>query len=438
MSVKIQSVECDSPAQKMNIVAGDTLISINSHDIYDILDYRFYETNSKLSIILEDVCGNSRTVSIRKGQYESIGLNFQTYLMDKQHSCRNKCIFCFIDQLPKGMRSSLYFKDDDSRLSFLFGNYITLTNLTEHEIDRIIKMHISPINISVHTTNPELRCKMMGNRFAGNVLSILKRFTDGGIKINCQLVLCPGINDGEELKQTLSDLEALGSSVQSIALAPVGLTQYRDELFALQPYNQRTAGEVIDIVESYGERFFARDGDRIAYASDEFYLKAKRPIPPAEFYGDFAQLENGVGLMANLKQEFYDALKSCEFPNVKRHVTVITGTANYTFLNSLLDEIRIKCNNLTCNVFAIVNSFFGDTINVTGLVTGGDIIKQLSGNDLGDVLLVPTVMLRHEGDIFLDDVSLDDVSEALNIKTIPVANNGYELLDAVVGSDTNG
>ncbi|HEX3038394.1 MAG TPA: DUF512 domain-containing protein [Oscillospiraceae bacterium] len=438
MSVKIQSVECDSPAQKMSIVAGDTLVSINSHDIYDVLDYRFYETNSKLSIVLEDENGNSHTVNIRKGQYESIGLNFETYLMDKQHSCRNKCIFCFIDQLPKGMRSSLYFKDDDSRLSFLFGNYITLTNLSEHEIDRIIKMHISPINVSVHTTNPELRCKMMGNRFAGNALSVLKKFADAEIKINCQLVLCPGINDGEELKRTLSDLDSLGSAVQSIALAPVGLTKYREGLFELQPYNQKTAGEVIDIAESYGERFLARYGDRIVYASDEFYLKAKHPIPPAEFYGDFAQLENGVGLMANLKQEFYDALDGYQFPNVKRHVSLVTGTANYAFLNSLLDEIRIKCNNLTCDVFAIENRFFGDTINVTGLVTGGDIIKQLSGKDLGDALLVPTVMLRHEGDIFLDDVSLDDVSKALNVKIIPVANDGFELLDAVVGSDTVG
>jgi putative radical SAM enzyme (TIGR03279 family) len=277
---------------------------------------------------------------------------------------------------------------------------------------------------------------MMGNRFAGNALDILKKFADAGIKINCQLVLCPGINDGEELKRTLSDLENLGSAVQSIALAPVGITKYREGLFEIQSYNQETAGEVLDIVESYGERFHKRYGDRIAYASDEFYLKANRPIPPAEFYGDFAQLENGVGLMANLKQEFYDALEGYEFPDVKRHTTIVTGTANFAFLNSLLDEIRIKCNNLTCDVAAIVNDFFGDTINVAGLVTGGDIIKQLSGKNLGEALLVPTVMLRHEGDVFLDDVSLEDVSKALNIKIIPVANNGYELLDAVVGSDT--
>ncbi len=438
MSVKIESVECDSPAQEVNIMAGEKLVSINSHEIYDILDYRFHETSSRLSIVLEDESGSRRTVKIRKGQYESIGLNFETYLMDKQHSCRNKCIFCFIDQLPKGMRSSLYFKDDDSRLSFLFGNYITLTNLSEHEIERIITMHISPINISVHTTNPELRCKMMGNRFAGNALSIMKRFAEAEIKINCQLVLCPGINDGEELKRSLSDLEELGSSIQSIALVPVGLTKYREGLFQLQPYTQKTAGEVIDIVDSFGERFFEKFGDRIAYASDEFYLKANRPIPPAEFYGDFSQLENGVGLMANLKQEFCDALEDFTPPNAKRHVTIVTGTANYAFLNSLLDELRIKCNNLTCNVAAIVNDFFGDTINVAGLVTGSDIIKQLTGRQLGDALIIPTVMLRHEGDIFLDDVSLNDVSKTLNIKIIPVANDGYELLDAIVGSDTNG
>lgn len=436
MAVKIQTVLQDSPAQKANIHAGETLISINSYEIYDILDYRFYETNSNLTIVIENEQHKKQTVMIHKGQYDSIGLEFETYLMDKQHSCHNKCIFCFIDQLPKGLRSSLYFKDDDSRLSFLFGNYITLTNLSGHEIDRIIMMHISPINVSVHTTNPELRCKMMGNRFAGEALKVLKKFAEADIKINCQLVLCPGINDGTELERSLNDLMTLGPSVQSIALVPVGLTKFRDDLYPLKPYDAEGAGQVIDTAQDFGDKFLKLYGSRVVYAADEFYLKAERPILPAEFYGDFDQLENGVGMMANLRQEFMDAMEGFDFPNIKRHVTIVTGTANYAFLNSLLDEIRIKCNNLICDVAAISNNFFGDTINVTGLVTGGDIIKQLSGKKLGDALILPKVMLRHEGDIFLDDVSLEDVSKALNIKIIPVANDGHELLDAIVGSDT--
>lgn len=357
--------------------------------------------------------------------------------MDKQHSCCNRCIFCFIDQLPKGMRSSLYFKDDDSRLSFLFGNYITLTNMTEHDIERIIKMHISPINISVHTTNPELRAKMTGNRFAGKSLAILDRLADAGVKINCQLVICKGINDGDELKRSLTDLGKLYPSVQSIALVPIGLTKFRDGLFPLEPYDAPSAQEVIQITERFGDQFEVEHGERICYAADEFYLKAQRPIPPAEFYGDFDQLENGVGLMASLKQEFEQALEYFEEPAKKRRVTIVTGMAVFPFLNGLLDGLRIKCHNLTCNVIPIVNDFFGHTINVSGLVTGGDILKQLNGIDLGDELILPSVMLRREGDVFLDDVSLEDISRTLNIQVVTVPNDGYELLNAILGSGKN-
>lgn len=438
MPVKILAVEPGGPASHAGVRPGETLLSINGNEICDILDYRFYETDRHLSIVLRDGAGAERTVQIRKGQYESIGLEFETYLMDQQHSCTNRCIFCFIDQLPKGLRKSLYFKDDDSRLSFLFGNYVTLTNLKEREVDRIIKMHISPINISVHTTNPELRVKMMGNRFAGKSLDILYRFAKAGIKLNCQIVLCRDINDGEELDRTLKDLTSLWPSVQSVAVVPLGLTKYRQGLYPLTGYDSETARAVVRQLERWGDRCEQKYGQRICYAADEFYLKAQLPIPPAPFYGDFDQLENGVGLMASLKQEFLDALEDFVPPASSRKVTLATGVAAHPFLDTLLDELRQRCHNLTCNVVPIVNDFFGDTITVAGLVTGGDLLKQLQGRELGDALLLPDVMLRREGDIFLDDVSLEELSEALQIQIITVPNNGYALLDAVVGREEHG
>lgn len=438
MSVVIKGIEPNSPAQRAGIQAGETLVSLNGHDIIDILDYRFYETNAQLEIKLSDVTGQTRIVSMKKGQYQSIGLEFETYLMDKQHSCRCKCVFCFIDQMPKGMRESLYFKDDDSRLSFLFGNYVTLTNLKEKDVQRIIDMKISPINVSVHTTNPELRVKMMGNRFAGQVLEILPRLANAGIQLNCQLVLCPGINDGAELERSLTDLGKLAPALQSIALVPVGVTKYRDGLFPLRPYTKEEAGQTIDIIDRFGERFEQEFGSCIAYASDEFYLTAERQIPPPEFYGDFSQIESGVGAMACLKDEFLYALEerldgqeTLEIP--KRHITLATGVAAYPFLNELLDEVRIKCNNLTCNVVPIINHFFGETITVAGLMTGTDILSQLKEKTLGDELLLPEVILRHNTNILLDDITLDDISNQLQIPIKTVMNDGQHLLNAVLG-----
>lgn len=436
MSVTISSVVPGSAAQKAGILPGETLISINQNDICDILDYRFYETEKKLRILLQDTAGRKREVVIRKGEYQAIGLEFETYLMDQQHSCRNRCIFCFIDQLPKGLRKSLYFKDDDSRLSFLFGNYITLTNLSEHEVSRIIKMHISPINISVHTTNPELRVKMMGNRFAGESLRILYRFAEAGIRLNCQMVLCPGINDGPELERSLNDLLPLYPAVQSIALVPVGLTRYREGLYPLEPYNRDTARAVIEIAERYGQTMYEKHGVRICYAADEFYLKAELPIPEAAFYGDFDQLENGVGLMANMKEEFADALEDLpEHPEKlpPRRITLATGAAAAPFLDTLLDELRQKCHNLTCNVVPILNHFFGERINVAGLITGSDLKEQLHGKELGEELLLPAVMLRHEGDLFLDDISLVELEEELGVPIRLVPEDGYAFYRAVMG-----
>lgn len=431
MAVKIFDVTTGSHADKAGIKKGETLLSINSNEIVDVLDYRFYQVNRKLTLEVEDENKNVRTIEMIKGEYEEIGLEFETYLMDKQHSCRNKCIFCFIDQLPKGMRESLYFKDDDSRLSFLFGNYITLTNITEHEIDRIIKMHISPINVSVHTTNPELRCKMMNNRFAGDTLKYLKRFADAGITLNCQIVSCPGINDGDELVRTLTDLENLG--VNMTAIVPVGLTRYRENLYPLVPYNKETAGQTIDIIEKMGDECVKKHGRRIFFPGDEFYLLAEREIPSPEFYEDFSALEDGIGMIAYLTDDVGWKLEELDADESLCHkVTIACGEGVFPYMKRIMSMINEKFPNITINTRAIKNNFFGGGVNVSGLVTGGDLIDQLRGDDLGDRLIIPSSMLRFENDLFLDDVSTDDVERELGVTLVPVNNNGNDLVEAVI------
>lgn len=431
MAVKIFDVTTGSHADKAGIKKGETLLSINSNEIVDVLDYRFYQVNRKLTLEVEDENKNVRTIEMTKGEYEEIGLEFETYLMDKQHSCRNKCIFCFIDQLPKGMRESLYFKDDDSRLSFLFGNYITLTNITEHEIDRIIKMHISPINVSVHTTNPELRCKMMNNRFAGDTLKYLKRFADAGITLNCQIVSCPGINDGDELVRTLTDLENLG--VNMTAIVPVGLTRYRENLYPLVPYNKETAGQTIDIIEKMGDECVKKHGRRIFFPGDEFYLLAEREIPSPEFYEDFSALEDGIGMIAYLTDDVDWKLEELDADESLCHkVTIACGEGVFPYMKRIMSMINEKFPNITINTRAIKNNFFGGGVNVSGLVTGGDLIDQLRDDDLGDRLIIPSSMLRFENDLFLDDVSTDDVEQKLNITLVPINNNGNDLVEAVI------
>jgi putative radical SAM enzyme (TIGR03279 family) len=431
VAVKIFDVTTGSHADKAGIKKGETLLSINSNEIVDVLDYRFYQVNRKLTLEVADEDKNVRTIEMTKGEYEEIGLEFETYLMDKQHSCRNKCIFCFIDQLPKGMRESLYFKDDDSRLSFLFGNYITLTNITEHEIDRIIKMHISPINVSVHTTNPELRCKMMNNRFAGDTLKYLKRFADAGITLNCQIVSCPGINDGDELVRTLTDLENLG--VNMTAIVPVGLTRYRENLYPLVPYNKETAGQTIDIIEKMGDECVKKHGRRIFFPGDEFYLLAEREIPSPEFYEDFSALEDGIGMIAYLTDDVGWKLEELDADESLCHkVTIACGEGVFPYMKRIMSMINEKFPNITINTRAIKNNFFGGGVNVSGLVTGGDLIDQLRGDDLGDRLIIPSSMLRFENDLFLDDVSTDDVERNLGVTLVPVNNNGNDLVEAVI------
>ena len=414
MSVLIKDVIKSSPAHKKGIKAGDTLLKISGHEITDFLDYQFYTKDSKISVVYEQG-GKTKAVWIKKSEDEDLGLTFETYLMDKERRCKNKCIFCFIDQNPKGLRESIYFKDDDSRLSFLFGNYITLTNLSERDVEKIIEMHISPVNVSVHTMNKELRVHMMKNKNAGESLSILHRLAENGIAINTQLVLCPGINDGQELRYSLEKLGELGDSLQSIACVPVGVTKHRDGLFEMPEYNKETAGEVIDIVNEYGEKFMGKYGTRLVYAADEFYLKAKREMPEGEYYETYCQIENGVGMWTSLKEEFLFEIENREDADPESHVSVATGVAAYPLIKELAEIFRSKYNKSKIDVYEIKNDFFGHSITVAGLITGGDLINQLKDKPLAKRLAIPSVMLRSEGDLFLDSVSVEEVEEALGV-----------------------
>ncbi len=431
MAVTIAQVLFGSPAWRKKIAAGDVLLSVNGNPITDVLDYRFHITEPRLTLLLDTPKGN-RTVRIRKKEYEDIGLEFETYLMDKQHTCRNGCIFCFIDQMPAGMRESLYFKDDDSRLSFLFGNYITLTNLSEHEIERILEMHISPINISVHTTNPELRCKMMNNRFAGETLQLMNRFAKAGIHMGCQLVLCPGWNDGEELERSIHDLAALAPAVKSVAVVPVGLTKHREGLTPLRPFTAKEAAMVIDTVERFGDCMLAATGERVVYPADEWYLLADRPIPDESFYGEMPQLENGVGLIALLRSQFIEALENTTQATAKGTDTLlVTGVAAAPLIGELVALAKDKFAHINARVQAVENDFFGQTITVAGLVTGTDILRQVQPNT-AQRILIPDVMLRHEGDRFLDDVTPQDLEEKLGVSVEILPVDGEALLLALL------
>ena len=432
---KIKSVDAHSPAQRAGVRPGETLTHINGRPIVDVLDYKFFAYDPRLELTLVGEDGRSRTLRVRKAEGEELGLNFETYLMDKARSCANRCIFCFVDQMPPGMRETLYFKDDDARLSFLMGNYITLTNLSEREIARIAELRISPINISVHATDPAMREAMLKHRRAGECLAIMERFAAAGITMNCQIVSCPGVNDGPALDKTLRDLAELYPSVNSVSVVPVGVTKFREGLYPLRPYTREEADDLIRQVETFAEAHRARTGTRLVWCSDEFYLLAGRELPPEEYFEEFTQLDNGVGMLTLLSREFARGLDLME-PEEMEGATpfaIATGVSAAPFLEQLVARAREKCGAIRGTVYPIRNDFFGHTITVAGLVTGGDLIAQLRGRELGQRLLIPANMLRAGERVFLDDVSLDDVERELGVPVIPVAQDGFELLDAVCG-----
>lgn len=431
--VTISGVERASLAEKYGIKAGDILLSINSHDIRDVLDYRFRLSEKKVTLKIHRGA-ELFDVTIKKDEYDDIGLCFETYLMDKKHSCRNKCVFCFIDQLPKGMRDTLYFKDDDSRLSFLMGNYITLTNLTDEDVDRIVEMKTSPINISVHTTNPELRVKMMKNKRAGEVLSYMRRFADAGISLNCQIVLCKGLNDGEELMRSMRDLTALAPQLLGVSIVPAGITDHRDGLYPLEPFTPEETAAVIDMVDSFANECMDKYGSRLFFCSDEMYLLCGREIPNEDFYEGYPQIENGVGMIRSMKCEFDDELDflSDYDINKPRTLSIATGEAAYDFIKSLADELMRRVPTLHVDVYRIKNRFFGKNITVAGLITGGDLAAQLEGKALGERLLVPCVMLRADGDMFLDSMTLEELSEKLDVEIIPTDSSGVDFISKIL------
>ncbi len=432
MSAVITGVRRRSAAERAGIRAGETLLSVNGKAIRDVLDYQFYTYDSILTLELERG-GEKRELSLRKDEGEELGLDFESYLMDTQKSCGNKCIFCFIDQLPRGMRGTLYFKDDDARLSFLMGNYISMTNLSEADVERIIKMRISPLNISVHTTDPALRSRMLGNRRGGESLQCLRRFAEAGLQLQCQIVVCPGWNDGEQLDKTLRDLAGLFPSVGCVSVVPVGLTRYREGLEPLRPVGQREARDILAVVDRARARNERDFGDPQCYAADELYLKAGLPLPEEAYYLDYSQLENGVGLMSLFESELRAALQDAE-PCRIEPFAVATGLSAGPFMRRMIDFIAEKCDNdLQCQVFAVKNDFFGPGVDVAGLVTGGDIIKQLSGKIQAERLLIPQNMLRHGETVFLDDVSLPQLERALNVRVQAVEPDGALFLQAVLG-----
>jgi len=435
--VRICAVEPHSRAARAGILAEDVLVSINGHPIADVLDYRFYLAEHTVALVLERA-GAPLRVTIHKDVYDDIGLAFETPLMDKKQCCANKCIFCFIDQLPKGLRPSLYFKDDDSRLSFLHGNYITLTNLRDADIDRIIQMHISPVNVSVHTTNPVLRCEMMKNKRAGEVLSYLDRLAAAGIRLCGQIVLCRGINDGEELTRTMTDLARLHPAMSSVSVVPAGLTQFREGLYPLDPFTPEECRAVIAQVTAFGDTCVDKHGARIFCCADEFYLKAGLPIPSEDYYGDYEQIENGVGMLRSLTEEFrteLEYLDEISLPaDFKRRVTLVTGKAAGDTLAELAAALETRVSGLSVRVAVIENRFFGPEITVAGLLTGKDVAAQLAGTDLGDELLIPDTMLRAEGDLFLCGMTPAALSERLHIPLRAVPSEGGALIRALLGA----
>ena len=431
----ISYVEPNSYAYEAGLVPGDILEKVNGQIFQDILEYRYLISEPEIEIEVKKTDGSVEIITI-ENDFCDIGIEFRQGLIDTAQSCKNKCIFCFIDQLPKGMRETVYFKDEDTRLSFLQGNYVTLTNLKDEDIDRLIALHISPINISVHTTNPELRVLMLKNPNASKIYDIMQKFAENNIYMNCQIVLCKNVNDKEHLFKSLDDLTSMYPAVNSISVVPCGLSDHRDGLFKIEPFTKEDAAEIISSVSSYQEKLLEKHGSRIVFLSDEFYLKADMPLPEFEHYEDFPQIENGVGLLASFKDEFDFALENIDesdFPGEKRHVSVATGKAAYGFIKTLASEAENQTDSLKIDVYEIENTVFGKNITVAGLLCGRDIVSQLKDKDLGDELLISKSTLRSGEDVLLDDMRVGDIAKALNIKVTPTENDGEAFLYALLG-----
>ena len=433
---EIQEVLGGSIAEEMGIVPGDMLLSVNGNAVEDVFDYQFLIQDPYIELLVRKTdSGEEWLLEIEKDVDEDPGIVFSSTLMDAYRSCRNKCIFCFIDQNPPGMRETIYFKDDDARLSFLQGNYVTLTNMKQTEIDRIIRYHMEPINISFHTTDPELRCKMLNNRFAGDCLQYAQQLADAGIQMNGQIVLCKGWNDKEQLDRTIRDLAGYLPHLQSLSVVPVGLTRFRDGLEALEPFSPEECREVIAQVHRWQEELYPQWQTHFVHAADEWYLQSGEPIPAEETYDGYPQLENGVGRMRLLENSIEEALAAREPKELSRSVSLVTGTLITSFLEKQLEKIRARYPQVTVYHYPVRNDFYGERITVTGLVTGGDLIAQLRGKPLGETLLVPSHMLRADEDIFLDDVTVADVEEALQIPVTVVEPEGEDLCRCILGEE---
>lgn len=424
-----------SIAEELEIEPGDVLVSVNEHEIEDIFDYHYYTEEECVTLVIRKQDGEEWELEIEKDYDEDLGIVFENGLMDDYKSCHNKCIFCFIDQMPKGMRETLYFKDDDSRLSFLQGNYVTLTNMKEHDLQRIIDYKLGPINISVQTTNPQLRCKMLNNRFAGEALEKINVLYEAGISMNGQIVLCKGVNDGEELRRSITDLMKYMPVMESVSVVPVGLSKYREGLYPLEAFTKEEAGQVIDMIEEYQQICLQEVGLHFIHASDEWYLLAERELPEEESYDGYLQLENGVGMLRLLKEEFKEALEQVEVTttgNHKRKCTIATGLLAAPALKEMMADFTKVFANVEVQVIPIENRFFGELITVSGLLTAKDVIEQLTGKELGQKLLLPCNLLRSGEEVFLDDITLTEVKEALNTPIEIVQTGGQDLLECLL------
>lgn len=427
----IKEVKAGSIAEEMEICPGDSVLQINDQDIEDVFDYEYLANDEYLELLIQKQDGEEWLLEIEKDFDEDLGIVFESSLMSEYKSCRNKCIFCFIDQMPPGMRDTLYFKDDDSRLSFLQGNYVTLTNMSDKDINRIIRYHLSPINISVQTTNPELRCRMLNNRFAGEALKKIDALYEGEVPMNGQIVLCGGYNDGEELERTISDLSRYLPYMQSVSVVPVGLSKFREGLAELTPITKEGAAAAIDTIERWQKKLYAQYGTHFIHASDEFYILAKRELPEEERYDGYLQLENGVGMLRLLNTEVEEAIEALEGDGRKAELSMATGQLAYGYLKNYVAELQKKFPGITVHIYPITNYYFGETITVAGLITGTDLIKQLSGKPLGERLLLPICMFRSGEDVFLDDLTRQDLQKALQVPVDIVKSSGQDLVNAV-------